>query len=210
MADKDVDNFDDLINEVAEKPAKPPTRSTTRKAPAAPQKASKEDPVESAEDARIRALEEQLATPMPIVEPEPREDPEKEVKKARIKDLEDKLARRNTAIIDAAPTTYEADSENGEKILLHIREDGFIALGEVWYRGQELEFTRGSVSYERTKDSLGNTWIDLAGDENAQLSKWGHYYLGSGPFVPRKGERFDDDLVAEDARRGRAIPTRRF
>lgn len=181
------------------------TRRSSAKAAEAPTAS-----VLSPEAARIAELEAQLAQPAPAYSEadneEPEEDPVITAQKARIKELEDQLARRNAASTENTPAKLVRATDDGERILIHFEEDGFVAFGTTWYRGQEIEVTVGSPVYERTKNRLGQTWIDMVDDRNSQLQKYGKVYFARGPFVPRKGEQFTDDLVAEDARRGRAVP----
>lgn len=165
---------------------------------------------EDPEDAYIRQLEETLAEPLP----EPAEDEveaapvsvEKTAKQLRIEELEDQLARRKAVELERAPVEYSKPTGKGTKILIHIVEDGFTALGTTWYRGQEIEFEVPSAEYNRTKDINGVSWVDVAGDLQEQYARWGQQYLGVGPFIARPGEKFEDAVAAEDARRGRAVP----
>ena len=95
-----------------------------------------EDVAETPDQKRIRELEAELSKPAPVYVAEDEEETPDQI---RIKELEDKLARRRSAEVEAAPTKY-APPAQGDSILIHVLIDGFIALGEVWYRGQELEF----------------------------------------------------------------------
>lgn len=69
-----------------------------------------------------------------------------------------------------------------EAIVIHFLEDGFTALGNVWYRGQELEFAPGCQAYRDTLDRNGRTWLDLRGDEMAQIDRWGKVMFRVGPW----------------------------
>lgn len=94
----------------------------------------------------------------------------------------------------------------GEKILIHVVQDGLTAFGDVWLRGQEIEVEVGTPAYERTKNIHGQSWLDLADDLQGQYAKWGRQYIASGPFIPRPGERFEDAVAQADRRRGRTVP----
>lgn len=100
----------------------------------------------------------------------------------RIRDLEDQLAKAQ-GNKDVEPT-YEEPANPGseENILIHFLEDGFTALGQVWFKGQEIEFTPGSQAYEDTKDRNGKTWLDLRNDEFAQVDRYGKIMFRSGPW----------------------------
>lgn len=157
------------------------------------------------EQRRIQELEAALAAPLPSFE-ETTVEAEPTPEQLRIKELEDKLARRNAMVAEQSPSVYSQPAGEGDHIVLHVLEDGFMALGEVWYRGQEMEFVVGSPAYEQTKDRNGNTWIDLALDPAEQMRVWGRLRIGQGPFIPRRGEVFNDELSTSDVRRGRAVP----
>jgi hypothetical protein len=75
-----------------------------------------------------------------------------------------------------------ASPGSADNILIHFVEDGFCALGQIWYRGQEIEFEIGSQAYKDTFDRLGNSWLDLRDDDFAQLDKWGHVMFRPGPW----------------------------
>ena len=155
-------------------------------------------------DAQIAEMQAALAVPVPAFDEDPEEDPEVVAKKAMIKDLQDQLARRNSAVIENAPSKLVRAA--GDTVLIHFEVDGFIALGETWYRGQELEFEVGGEAYQATQDRNGDSWLDLVDDRAGQYKRWGKVFFESGPFIPRPGEVFQDELAATDARRGRAVP----
>lgn len=196
----DDNDIEDLLDEMTPSGESTTTEDTS----VAPQAASTTEPIvadpETPEQARIRALRAELAKPVPVFSDEP-DTPEQ----AEIKDLEDQLARRQSAVVEKSPTQY-APTATGETILIHVLLDGFIAMGEVWYRGQELEFAVGSEAYEQTKDRRGVSWVDLASDLPAQYARWGKQYLGEGRFIGRPDEKFEDDIAKADQRRGRAVP----
>lgn len=212
MAENTPDNFDDLLdltNDDAEQPTPEPTPEPVSPPDAdpldAPEKldAGTSSPSvvveEDAEDRRIRELKAALAAtpavPAPLTE-----------KQREIQDLEDQLARRTAAAVEHAEPVYSDTVADGEKILIHVVLDGFTALGEVWYRGQELEFVKGSPDYLRTVNRRGESWLDLAHDVQGQYDRWGKQYIAPGPFVGLRHEKFDDEIAKADARRGRRVP----
>lgn len=128
---------------------------------------------------------------------------------AEIEALKAALATQAKEDISSDPIEYSrpaVSSALGDYVTIHFREDGFSAWGQVWHRGQEITIQEGSPDWERTRDRTGFTWLDIRDDEAAQEQKYGKRYFASGPFVPRKGEKFEDFLVQEDARRGGRIP----
>lgn len=157
---------------------------------------------------QIREAREALAAPLPTFSDENAPEKEETAEERELKELQDQLARRNAQILEQAAPSYSAPAPEGDPnvIIIHVVEDGFTALGEVWHRGQEMEFVRGGLAYQRTKNQRGWSWVDLAGDLPGQYAKWGKQMIAPGPFVPRPGEVFDDEVAATDRRRGRSVP----
>ena len=174
----------------------------TRKSPIA----KKVAPVESEIARKIRELEEELASPeedFASVELSPEEK--------HLLELEDQIAARRARVAENSPTQYDTAME-GEKILIHILEDGFIAQGESWYRGQQIEFVVGSEAHRQTFDRVGVSWLDLRDDVDNQYRLYGKEMFRSGPWRGRSwGSDLDDPASAErvaaaEARRNRAAP----
>jgi hypothetical protein len=96
-----------------------------------------------------------------------------------------------------------AAPKDGEKVLIHVRQDGFTACGRVWYRGQELEFTVGAPNWQSTCDVHGKSWLLLSDVD--QIRRYGEVMFGHGPWP---GLSYDDarSVAAED-RRGRTAPS---
>lgn len=150
------------------------------------------EPTETAEQKRIRELEAELSRPVATAK-DARPIPESQLTpdQRRIRELEDQLARRRAAESEAADTEWDT-TEGGERILLHVLEDGFLMQGQVWYRGQEVEFVVGSEAYEQTKDRNGNTWLDLLDDIDGQFERWGKQYIKAGPW---RGKKWGDTSI---------------
>lgn len=127
----------------------------------------------------------------PVSVPEPQDGPTPE--QARIAELEAKLAALEAKASASPELVQYGDFEDAkselvepedraDNILIHFVADGFTALGQVWYRGQEIEFTPGSGAYEDTKDRNGKSWLDLRDDEYAQIDRYGEQKFRSGPW----------------------------
>jgi hypothetical protein len=154
---------------------------------------------------RIRELEAQLAAQGVELEDQ------------RIKELEDQLARKLGSDAGTEALKY-AEAPTGETILLHFLEDGFTACGQVWLRGQELEFEVGGRAYNQQKDRNGNSWLDFLDDEDAQFDRYGTVMYRRGPFrgrawgsnpeADKKVNVSADDIqfAAEETRRARRAP----
>jgi hypothetical protein len=173
--------------------------------------------------------------PVPEVEqPAPvmvRPTPENQLtpEQRRIRDLENQLALergRKDPEPELEPSVNPGDDNN---ILIHFVADGLTALGTVWCRGQELEFTPGSAAYRDTCDRGGRSWLDLRNNPTAQEQRWGEVKFRSGPWPGqdytaaakarfealqplKEGQQLqptEDELakaVAAEKRRGRAAP----
>jgi hypothetical protein len=110
----------------------------------------------------------------------PASDTELTSDQLRIRELEHRLALSEGK--KDVEGTLVAPEPGGENIVLHFLEDGLTALGQVWLRGQELEFTRGSQAYQDTQDRNGVSWLALVDDEFGQVSKWGRVMFRRGPW----------------------------
>lgn len=121
------------------------------------------------------------AEPAPV-EPQAPAQVELTPDQLHIKHLENTLAVERGRK-DVEPEVEElSDPGSGDNIIIHFLEDGFTALGQVWYRGQDLEFERTSQAYKDTFDRLGRTWLDLRNDEFTQAERWGKVMFRNGPW----------------------------
>lgn len=106
------------------------------------------------------------------------------------------LSPDDEALDDLFPekASHDGDSPvatDGSVLLIHILEDGFTAHGQVWYRGQEIEYTVGEQVYEDTKDRRGNTWLNW--DDATQMRNWGKVNFRRGPWP---GGLYEDPRAA--------------
>lgn len=128
---------------------------------------------ESPEKKRARLLAELAELP-----PDPADEARIAAEKQRLHDLAVEEGRKMADVQYADPTA----SDGKERILFHFLEDGFTALGQIWMRGQELEFVVDSEEHNATKDRSGMSWVDLVGDEFAQAQKYGKVMFRKGPW----------------------------
>lgn len=140
--------------------------------------------------------------PAPVNTPTPVPAEQRTPEQQRIRELENQLALERGAkdpeIELEVPTNPGADGN----IVMHVLRDGFTVLGQVWYRGQELEFEVGSPAYQDTFDRLGNTWLSLLDDEAAQIDRWGEICIRRGPwpgksYLDLAGVRYEPLRTAE-------------
>lgn len=148
--------------------------------PEAPQEV--ETPQETESQRRMRELQEELDAPMPETQT-PAFVPTSQLSEEEraLRDLEDKVARRRAAIVENAAQVYDT-TDGSDTILLHFLEDGFTIAGNIWYRGQEIEFVKGSPAYEQQKDKNGDSWLDLLHDPAGQYRRWGRQMFAPGPW----------------------------
>lgn len=140
------------------------------------------EPEVDEEDEELARLQAELSKPAPVYT-----EVELTPKQRQIQELRDKLAQRQAEEIAAAAPSYEDELDpNADKILIHIVEDGITIQGEVWYRGQEIEFTVGSKAHQQTLNKYGKSWLDMADDEEAQYNRWGKLYFKAGPWRGRR------------------------
>ena len=78
------------------------------------------------------------------------------------------------------------------------------ASGAVWMRGQELEFKKDTPEYRDTLDRTGKSWLDLLGDDAAQMEMFGKVMFRPGPW-PGAGFEVPEAQKAEE-QRGRKPP----
>ncbi len=83
---------------------------------------------------------------------------------------------------DVVPV-YDPPPEGAETFLIHFVEDGFTGFGVVWYRGQELEVTVGSLRWDEGWNQ-GTRWLQWQDAE--QMNKCGKVYFRRGPWPGRK------------------------
>lgn len=103
--------------------------------------------------------------------------------RARVKHLENQIAvdgGRKDPVQE-----LEVPPNGGENIVIHIVENGFTALGQIWFRGQELEFDPSGKAYADTRDKYGRSWLDLRGDESGQIERYGEVKFRAGPWTGR-------------------------
>lgn len=100
----------------------------------------------------------------------------------------------------------DVPAPDAETVLFHVREDGFTAWGQIYYRGQELEVIHGSRAWRATCDRNGDSWVALVDNSVEQTKRWGKVMLAPGPWT---GAAWPEGPAADaEARRGRKPPTR--
>lgn len=110
---------------------------------------------------------------------------EETAEQRELRELREELARLKEAAFakpdpEAASKLDDEKPKDGDDILIHFVEDGFTAQGEIWYRGQELQFTVGNKAWQDTLDRQGNSWV-LA-DDRAQMNRFDKVMFRRGPW----------------------------
>jgi hypothetical protein len=139
-----------------------------------------------ADDAPVTAPEPAASTPDlsgPVdAKGRPLPDDQLTPEQRQIRYLADQLARERGAKDPEQELEVPVAPGAEGNILIHFLEDGFTALGSVWYRGQELEFEPNSGAYADTCDRFGWSWLSLAGDDFGQVERYGKVYFRPGPW----------------------------
>jgi hypothetical protein len=162
-----------------------------------------------------------LVSPLPEA-PEPVEETPEQREIKQLRDQLAKLAGKRDVTPEVEELSQPGDSGN---IVIHFLEDGFSALGRVFYRGEELEFEPGSQAYKDTCDKNGYSWLAFRHKEFDQVDRWGKIMFRNGPWPGRtyldgtfeglRKESGDGHIAApskaelaaaETARRRRAAP----
>lgn len=152
-------------------------------------------PALTPEQEEILALRAQVAALKDAQGAEPVETPEqKEIRELRAA-LAAAKADPEQDFVDGPQEFDKTPSVGKETILIHFVRDGFVACGQTWYRGQELEFVVGSLAHKQQFDINDNTWLDLADDIDAQFAKYGDQFFMSGPW---RGRRWTEASIPED------------
>lgn len=84
---------------------------------------------------------------------------------------------------DTVPATGEVADDNpalstdkdGNSVEVEFLESGLTFRGRVWLKGDTLKVEIGSSIYEKSKNTMGDSWLDLAGDPEAQKKRWGRH-----------------------------------
>ncbi len=117
----------------------------------------------------------------------------------RIRDLENQLAQERGR---KDPERVVETVDSSTAFIIHVLEDGFTALGQVWYRGQEIPFDPAKGAYLDTFDRHGWSWLSLRNDDNAQINRYGKVMFREGPWP---GKSYLD--VANETFDGKHKPT---
>lgn len=91
----------------------------------------------------------------------------------------------------------EVEEVEGEEKVVHFLEDGFHALGQQWYRGQELHVQPGTAQWAQVHNSQGKSWMD--DDKWTQTQKYGQQMFDQGPWRGL-GYDLDDPNLTEQER----------
>ena len=168
---------------------------------AAPRKKPAETPAPDLSELAALSEEEITATTAPPSEddalsaaPSAKTKPDVDDRDALIAQLQAQLAELKGDAELKREDPIPAKEEDDSVILLHFLEDGFNALGNVWYRGQELRIVKDGPEYNSTIDRNGNTWLDMLDDDQTQYRRFGKKMFARGPWP---GKRWDEVSVSD-------------
>ncbi len=160
-------------------------RGVPRNRAAAP-RVSQATPVAEPTLAALPLAEPDRAEPAPTPEAAPPPADVLTADQRMIKELQDQLAKERGKKDGDIAYDVVAQPGSAANIIIHFLEDGMTAMGQIWYRGQELEFEVGSQAYRDTFDRTGRSWLNLASNEDAQMEHWGRVMFRPGPWPGRK------------------------
>lgn len=86
---------------------------------------------------------------------------------------------------DDAPELPNVDPNDASAVTVHFLDDGFTALGRVWYRGEQITVSKNSKEWEED----GRHWMKMT--EYDQIKKYGKRLFGHGEW-PYSGYDLDD------------------
>lgn len=120
-----------------------------------------------------------------------------------IESLAEKVARLEAELAEARGGVSETEevgvADDDDVVTIHFLADGFIALGECWYRGQEVRLKKGGVAWKSQYDRNGKSWLDYLDNIEGQYERWGNHVIGRGPWPGKKWGSEIPDLVAAAA-----------
>lgn len=93
-------------------------------------------------------------------------------------------AALSAGMADPPPPPPERPRPGEETELIHFIADGLSFAGQVWFRGQELEFVVGSPRWHQAQ-----SWLNL--EDWQQEERWGEVKFRRGPW---RGRRYVDAL----------------
>lgn len=175
-------------------------RTATKKAAASPKSAAQiraeiEAQVRAEVEAQIRAeVEAEYAAPQPTT-------------LAEIHGVTETVSPEAADYVRAAtdrnprPVTgldLSGDPKADGAITIHFIEDGFTALGKVWYRGEELTLVPGTKQYDEAPTRLGKVFALL--DEFEQEEVWGRRIFREGPWRGKRLTEIEDPDMTEAER----------
>lgn len=156
-------------------------------------------------DDLLKITEEDL-NPAPEPEEDDFDEDEEAELLARLEAIRQKKSEKSPT--KAAP----AKADDSEYITIHFLEDGHTALGQTWYRGQEITFEVGGEAYQATFDRNGNSWLlDLIDDPREQVLRYGgqKFARGPWPFLPWGVAVDSDEQAKADAEAAAKAEARR-
>jgi hypothetical protein len=95
-------------------------------------------------------------------------------------DLPEPPDRYRRSATDPMPPNPDRTIAEKDAVTIHFVEDGFTALGRVWYRGMELTLGRSSPGWNAALDREGNGWFQMPEDE--QDRRFGKVMFRPGPW----------------------------
>lgn len=103
--------------------------------------------------------------------------------------------------LDASPVSgFDISGDPAEQgsITINFVDDGFTALGKVWYRGEELTLVPGTKEWDEAPTQRGKIFALL--DEFEQEEIWGRRFFRPGRWRGKRLTEIDDPELTEAER----------
>lgn len=141
----------------------------TASAPVPVKRAPRKAPAKKAAPKRVRRTKEQIL------------EDELAALKKQLELATLKLAVTENEKAQATETIKELQPVVKKLRVFHVVEDGFTALGQTWFRGQEIFIESGSEDEQNATDRFGNFLFDLS--DRAQMERYdGVVFFREGPW----------------------------
>jgi len=135
-----------------------------------------------------------------------RASPEEPVNHAELREqLRAEILAEQAAIAEAAEA---AKNDPNRSRTIHFLEDGFTALGRVYYRGEELTVEPGTEEWQKTLDGRGLSWLDMSDVD--QKIRYKRVMFARGPWPGETYDEADPELTEEQRATLKEVNARRF
>jgi hypothetical protein len=138
---------------------------------------------------------------------------------SELEETPEEKARKDREHAIAMEEAHKADSEANvqfpiiardpdAEIVLHVVNDGFTALGKVWYYGEEIRLRVGTDAYKLACDRNGRPFFDM--DEAEQIKRYGKVQFKTGAWEGRGASEMSEDAYMKALSEGDHDAVKRY